>query len=110
MQQGDWWGVNLRAELIVGVGTVCRRQGTIRTGALLAWLHSMGLRLHGFGFKVTGLRSSAAHLASADSLAWSFNCRRHPPIEGHTHKNCANCLEYALDWRTDLLTSIGERS
>lgn len=76
--------------------------------AVLACLHADGLRLHGFGFKVQGLRASANVLASADSMAWSFSGRRNPPIAGHEtrHKNCANCLEYAMQWRDDLLESI----
>ena len=45
-------------------------------------------------------------LASADSLAWSYDARRRPPLPGHTHKNCANCQPYALTWRTRVLNSL----
>lgn len=99
-------GVDLAALPLVGVGTVCRRQNTAGVGSLLAVLASDGLKLHAFGFKMRGLELSGAHLASADSLAWSYSARRNPPIAGHTHKNCANCLEYALDWRGDALRAI----
>jgi hypothetical protein len=99
-------GVDLVGEPTVGVGTVCRRQSTLSVGNMLAMLAADGLRLHGFGFKVTGLRASGAHLVSADSLAWSMHARRREPIAGHTHKNCANCIEYALGWRDDLLASM----
>jgi hypothetical protein len=106
-------GIDLRREPIVGVGTVCRRQGTLSISAEIVSLARMGLRLHVFGFKTRGLLSGAGtpfamvdHVASADSLAWSFDGRRAPPLPGHTHKNCANCLEYALRWRAQLLDAL----
>lgn len=99
-------GIDLAARALVGVGTVCRRQNTMRIGALLACLHAEGLRLHGFGFKIQGLKLSAQHLVSADSMAWSFNARRNPPLPGHVHKSCANCIEYALDWRNEALSTV----
>lgn len=99
-------GVDLASLPLVGVGTVCRRQHTTSAAALLGSLHADGLKLHGFGLKLTGLRAAAPYLASADSMAWSYNARRNPPIAGHTHKNCANCMQYALQWRQDALDSI----
>lgn len=101
-------GVDLRSLPLVGIGTVCRRQNTGMVGGLIAALALDGIRLHGFGFKVQGLEASAQHLASADSLAWSYQARRNPPLPGHRarHKNCANCLEYALDWRDGVLGAI----
>jgi hypothetical protein len=99
-------GIDLWSLPIVGVGTVCRRQATIRTSFLLGDLARQGLRLHGFGFKIEGLRNVAEHLVSADSMAWSFNARKNPGTLGHTHKHCGNCLEYALGWREELLGSI----
>jgi hypothetical protein len=112
---GDYWrhveqyddaGVDLGALPLVGVGTVCRRQHTTTASVLLQSLHADGLRLHGFGLKLTGLRAIAPCLVSSDSMAWSYNARRNPPIPGHTHKSCANCIEYALDWRNDVQSSI----
>jgi hypothetical protein len=41
-------------------------------------------------------------IESADSMAWSFEARRERPFPGHTHKNCANCLDYALAWADEL--------
>ena len=111
-------GVDLKAEPIVGVGTVCRRQGTNAATLILRSLAKSGLRLHGFGFKVLGLRESVDDLASADSLAWSDTARRSDPLPGHDkpgdgrrtgHINCANCLDYALAWRTDLLDGLTRR-
>jgi hypothetical protein len=45
------------------------------------------------------VRGLAACLASADSLAWSFQARRAAPLPGCSHANCANCLRYAAAWR-----------
>jgi hypothetical protein len=102
-------GVDLKLLPIVGVGTVCRRQATIRTSFLLGDLAREGLRLHGFGFKIEGLRNAAEHLVSADSMAWSFHARKNPGGLGHSHKHCGNCLEYALGWRDELLGSMAAK-
>jgi hypothetical protein len=102
-------GVDLLTFPLVGVGSVCRRQsgasGAEIVRSIAAWLP--GVRLHLFGFKITGLRA-VAHLPevrSADSLAWSFAARRDsrlPECAGTKHKNCANCLTYALRWREQI--------
>jgi hypothetical protein len=101
-------GVDLTTLPLVGVGSVCRRQATSEAVAILRGLASLGLRLHGFGFKLTGMAAAAPSLASADSLAWSFAARRKPPLPGHEtrHKNCANCLDYALGWRARVVALI----
>lgn len=99
-------GVDLHAEPVVGVGTVCRRQGTSEAERIMRTLASSGLKLHGFGFKQRGLLQCGDVLASADSLAWSFDARRSEPIDGHTHAKCNNCAIYALDWRDRLLGAI----
>jgi hypothetical protein len=98
-------GVDLTALPLVGVGTVCRRQNTTTASIILHGLAAAGIRLHGFGLKLQGLRAAADALASADSMAWSYNARRNPPLPGHAHKNCANCLEWALDWREGALSA-----
>lgn len=99
-------GVDLASLPTVGLGSVCRRQHMASIHRLIIVL-SGGAKLHGFGFKTQGLRAAHMHLTSADSLAWSFGARKSPPLPGHTHKNCANCLEYALAWRARLLASLG---
>lgn len=98
-------GIDLTQEPIVGVGTVCRRQGTHEGVDLFKLLSWYGLRLHGFGVKLSGLRKASRYLASADSLAWSYAARRRrePCPWGKTHKNCANCLPYALRWREQVI-------
>ena len=92
-------GVDLRQEPVVGLGTVCRRQATSEIEDLITQLAAHGLSLHGFGIKKLGLARYGQHLVSADSMAWSADARRTPVrLDGHTHKNCANCFEYAMQW------------
>lgn len=93
----------------VGVGSVCRRQGTNEIASVLKTLHSKGLLLHGFGVKVYGLEKAAQYLHSADSMAWSFGARRGKKMQicidtGATHRNCASCHHYALDWLDRLVS------
>ena len=52
-------GVDLASLPLVGVGSVCRRQGTAGIAALLAELARAGMKLHCFGMKVSGLRRAA---------------------------------------------------
>jgi hypothetical protein len=101
-------GIDLTAEPLVAVGSVCRRQGTGDADAILTALHEVGVtRLHGFGVKVLGLRRYGHLLTSADSLAWSYAARREPPLDGcTTHTNCANCTRYAYRWHTQVVETI----
>lgn len=94
-------GVRLDELPVVGVGSVCRRQHTGEIGDILRAIRETDpeMPIHGFGVKSRGLRQYGDLLASADSMAWSFQARKQPVMPGHSHKNCANCLEYALDWR-----------
>jgi hypothetical protein len=99
-------GIDLTAEPVVGLGSVCRRQGTGEAHEIINALHQHGItRLHGFGVKTLGLARYGHLLNSADSLAWSYDARRErKPLAGCTaHKNCANCLRYALRWRRSVL-------
>jgi hypothetical protein len=99
-------GVDLAREPLIGVGTMCRRQGTDEAEVILRSLSDLGLRLHAFGAKTTGLKKYASAIVSSDSLAWSFNARRHPPLPGCTHKNCNSCPKWALRWRERLLAQV----
>jgi hypothetical protein len=99
-------GVDLRAEPLVGVGSVCRRQHGGEAAGILASLALSGIRLHAYGVKLKGLERSADVLTSADSMAWSAGARRAPALAGCTHKNCANCLRFALRWRASVLRRI----
>jgi hypothetical protein len=98
-------GIDLYKEETVGIGSVCRRQGTDQILRLIAEL-GRRMQLHGFGVKTRGVQGLAPILHSSDSMAWSFHARMNAKIEGHTHKNCANCLEYALKWRERLISNI----
>jgi hypothetical protein len=93
-------GLDLATEQIVGLGSVCRRQGTdVNLAAdICDELHSRGISLHAFGFKTTGLAMCSRYLASADSMAWSFRARRDKPMAECLHSSCANCLKYAVNW------------
>jgi len=99
-------GFNLRGERVVGVGSVCRRQSTDEIAHIMKCLHAKGLKLHGFGVKTNGLKKYGEYLESSDSLAWSFNARYDKKCwacENRPVKNCANCLNYALEWRSKIL-------
>jgi hypothetical protein len=91
-------GLDLWRAAVVGLGSVCRRQATAEIEDIVLSLAVLGLRLHGFGVKIAGLARYAEHLASADSLAWSYEARRTDPLPDCTHRNCANCMTYALAW------------
>lgn len=102
-------GVNLSQLPVVGLGSVCRRQSTDEVSRIVETISSLGIGLHGFGMKSQGVKKCGKHLASSDSLAWSYGARRlgrpaFPECKGHI--NCANCLRYALRWRLGVLDSL----
>lgn len=101
-------GVDLAAEPLVGLGSVCRRQSTAEIGALIATLASLGLRLHGFGMSKRGLRRYGHMLTSADSLAWSDTARRdRVRLDGCAHLGvCNNCPRWAERWRAGVLAAL----
>jgi hypothetical protein len=100
-------GVDLTAMPLVGLGSVCRRQASGEIGRIAVELSASGMRLHGFGIKRRGLAGYADHLASADSMAWSYAARRRPALLGcTTHRNCANCASYALAWRAGIVRDL----
>lgn len=90
--------IDLAAEPVVGLGSVCRRQATAEIREIVEYFATRGLSLHGFGVKTLGLAQYAGDLVSADSMAWSEDARRSDPLPGHTHKNCANCPDWAIRW------------
>jgi hypothetical protein len=100
-------GVDLPGLGTVGLGTVCRRNNVTEIADLVWELADAGLSLHGFGVKITGLRNFGGALASADSMAWSYAGRMRPPLPGcTTHKNCANCVLWARQWRGRVLDAV----
>ncbi|MGV9383497.1 deazapurine DNA modification protein DpdA family protein [Nonomuraea sp. NPDC003707] len=94
-------GVRLAEDYpIVGVGSVCRRQGSQEIGDIFRTLAGLDLPLHGFGVKLAGIRKYGRYLVTADSMAWSYAGRRTPTQCGSTtHKSEANCQAFALQWR-----------
>lgn len=104
-------GIDLRSLEVVGVGSVCRREATEQIKVLMDILSHEGLSLHGFGVKKGGIKKARRFLASADSMAWSLGAYYSPEKLGapgcrETHKNCANCLAYALAWRADIIKAL----
>jgi hypothetical protein len=100
-------GIDLSKESVVGIGSVCRRQATDEIYRIFKYLHDNGLtRNHGFGVKKGGLEKGARFIHSADSLAWSMMARFMPPMPGCTHKNCANCWRFAIQWYHQMLDAI----
>ncbi|MFD3535338.1 hypothetical protein [Streptomyces sp. NPDC058664] len=111
----DQAGIDLRSLPLVGIGSVCRRQGTIEAARLIERIAAHGIRLHGFGFKIDGLRRVGHLLPSSDSMAWSAAGRREEqgcdfrfPRHPGPHKNEANCLRYALAWRDRVLAALAD--
>jgi hypothetical protein len=93
-------GVDLTVEPLVGIGSVCRRQAMTEAVQIVRTVAELGIALHGFGFKQAGIAAAWPWLASADSLAWSFNARADARrgIRCGERKSCANCKHYALAW------------
>lgn len=60
---------------VVGIGSMASRQRSDLVVELLEELDGMGMRLHGFGIKLEGLRRSLPFLRSSDSMAWSWHAR-----------------------------------
>jgi hypothetical protein len=100
-------GIDLTEFRTVGLGSVCRRQGTEEIGAIVKSCSEQGLSLHGYGVKTRGLAMYSHDLVSADSMAWSLAGRYSQPMEQcRGHKNDANCLEFAKIWRERALNGI----
>ena len=104
-------GIDLHLMPVVGLGTVCRRQHTMVAVRLVQGLARLGLKLHGFGLKITALLRLCTQLAGADSMAWSLDGRY--PQGGRCkrvrdHNKCSGCLDYALLWRQRLLDRMGQ--
>lgn len=109
-------GVQLASLPLVGIGSVCRRQGMQEAAGIIKSLYARGYRnIHGFGFKTTGLVSKglrlARYLKSSDSMSWSKRARsayRHDKVKlcggvGHHRGACNNCVAWALTWRERLV-------
>ena len=88
-------GFDLENEAVVGLGSVCRRQGTVEAQDIVRSLKP--LRIHGFGMKSTAIKQFGEHLHSSDSMAWSYGGRKRP--DPNCPKNaCNNCEHRALEY------------
>jgi hypothetical protein len=98
-------GIDLTTLRLVGLGSICRRQHTREAADIVRQLWLDDIRIHGFGLKLQGLRAVGALLESADSMAWSFQARREKLnfCGAAGHRNCANCLPWALAWRARVI-------
>lgn len=115
-------GVDLSELEMVGVGSVCRRQGTHEIGELMTSLQERDQRnragredagilpIHAFGCKTQGLQRYGGLIGSSDSMAWSDHARhndlKHPACTAG-HARCTYCLVYAEAWHGDLLAKTG---
>lgn len=101
-------GVDLAKESTVGIGSVCRRQSTTEAEVIIRHFARQGIKLHGFGFKKSGIPRVFDALKSSDSMAWSFAARYADPLPECVgkHKNCANCWKFARRWHGELMTSL----
>lgn len=103
-------GVDLASYPTVGVGSVCRAQSTSLIWRVAEELHPLGLPLHWFGVKSSGLPAvwHPGTFASFDSMAWSYAARREPPLPGCTyHQHCSDCIIWARRWRQQVLNRMG---
>jgi hypothetical protein len=98
----DKAGIDLNAERVIGLGSICRRNADAEITQIIEALQP--LRLHGFGVKGRVYQQNKHFLTSADSMAWSFWARYEPPLDGCTHQSCANCRIYALQWREKVVS------
>ena len=98
-------GVDLLAVPLVGVGSVCRRQHTDEIRAVFEAIleREPRLWLHGFGVKSRGLQVYSEYLRSVDTMSWSLNARKNPPLPGCTHRSCSSCILWAMRWRRKVL-------
>lgn len=95
MRHIDMYGDLLKPEMWVGVGSVCKRNGS--ASSVLSILTAIkqkrpDLNLHGFGLKYTSVknRTVRAMIYSSDSMAWSFAARR----EGRNANDWKEAMRY----------------
>ncbi len=94
-------GIDLGAEPLVGLGSVCRRQATSEIDRIVTTLAGMGFRLHGFGVKTSGLGRYGWALPSAApqpppaglrASAWREDLRELPPLRAVVARPGARAL------------------
>lgn len=103
-------GIDLTKLPTVGMGSVCRRAKVAGIQTVVRELARSGIRLHGFGIKKDGIKLLKPHLASSDSMAWSYRARvagwSGEILCGTPHpraKSCTNCHRWASQWADKLV-------
>ncbi len=113
------YGVDLAGRW-VGIGSVCRRGSQTDIARVFGTLASYGMRMHGFGVSINGLRLAGHLLYSSDSQAWSSTARaerirlpgcthlsRPDPVTGlRVPTDCRNCFRYAVHYREEVLEAL----
>lgn len=100
-------GIHLAAEPVVGLGSVCRRQGGREIRDLVRELAKLNLPLHGFGVKTAGIANYGHLLTSFDSFAWSMGARYRGGLCTHgLVKHETNCPQWAADWRQNVMSKL----
>ena len=98
-------GVDLPALPRVGLGTICRREGTEEARRIARSLAARGIKLHGFGVKDPKSLDSA--FLSADSFAWSYGARKRTRECPHGIVRWErNCPEFLRSWRDKILRDM----
>lgn len=98
-------GVDLTALPRVGLGTICRREGTEEARRIARSLAARGISLHGFGVKDPKSLDSA--FQSADSFAWSYGARKRTRECPHGIVRWErNCPEFLRSWRDKILRDM----
>lgn len=109
-------GVDLLSEPLVGIGSMCRRQGTTEAKEIISAIAALGIRLHGFGVSAKGIKLYGGLLASTDSQAWSYGGRMRggrcihqvPRRDGKGYIAWeANCPVTAAEWYWNASASVG---
>lgn len=98
-------GVDLTTLPRVGLGTICRREGTEEARRIARSIAARGIKLHGFGVKDP--KSLDAAFLSADSFAWSYGARKRTRECPHGIVRWErNCPEFLRDWRDRILAAM----
>lgn len=116
-------GHDLTRVPIVGVGSICRRQGSLEGASIMHQIADLGIPIHGFGFKIDGLVRVHHRIKSSDSMSWSKAGWKRPNVN-HDHirlskdpanfrkrgcaDDCASCFDYAMEWYDLLQRRLAE--
>ncbi len=102
-----------RKHNLVGVGSICRRQGAKIATDILRTLAEHRIFFHAFGLSTQGVQRACQYAFSSDSQAWSKVMRDPWKYKGDYDKSKrvkgpsrGDRVAYALGWRAKLLTDM----